>query len=180
MAGACTGDIAATFRDPFPGTGLQAFWGNGGKTLLGSGGVFAGVILPNRMLKQFQQEQAAMERAGIEPRPVSPGDPGFQAVIESNETIKWAVLEDDSLVIMPKFVNGTEVPHSFLSGGAGVKSAGEAQIAYVPGADPFGITINRLSGHFGTPVENLQVGVDAWAEQAAITFAEVDTVVPEG
>lgn len=119
---------------------------------MGTGGLFAGVILANRFFKQFQQEQADMERAGVEPNPVSPGDPGFGAV--------------------PKWVNGTEVPHSFLSGGAGVRAAGEAEIASAPGAEPFGATINNFSGHFEGSMENLQLGVDAFAE-AGITFAEV-------
>ena len=178
VAGACSGDIAAYFRDPTPSTSLQALWGRGGQTLLGSGGVFAGVILPNRYFSQFKQEQANMERAGIEPNPVSPGDPGWDAVIGSNDDIKWAVLQDGSLVVMPKFVDGIEVPHSFLSGGEGVQVAGEAQIASMPGMSPYGIKITDYSGHFhldppGDVMSRLQIGVDAFAA-ADITFAEVE------
>jgi hypothetical protein len=35
-----------------PGIGLQALWEKGGKTLLGSGGAFAGVFIPASVLKQ--------------------------------------------------------------------------------------------------------------------------------
>ncbi len=176
--GACAGPFGSYLMDPLRGVGLQNSWSLGIKTLLGSGGVFAGVILPNKLLDQFQQEQADMERAGVEPRPVSPGDPGWTGVIGGNDTIKWAVLEDGSLVVMPKFVNGIEVPHSFLSGGDGVQAAGEAEIAQAAGSAPYGMSITNYSGHFETPVENLQLGVDAFAA-AGITFAGVDPYVGE-
>jgi hypothetical protein len=89
------------------------------------------------------------------------------------------VLEDGSLVIMPKYVNGEEVPHSLLSGGQGVRSAGEAEIATAPGAEPYGVTINRLSGHFEPSAESLEIGVQACAE-AGMEFAEVDPEVADG
>jgi hypothetical protein len=176
--GACDGSFGAYFFNPLRGVGLQNSWSQGVKTLLGSGGVFAGVILPNRLLKAFEQEQEAMDRAGVQPRPVSPGDPGWSEVIGSNDTIKWAVLEDGSLVVMPKFVDGTEVPHSFLSGGEGVRAAGEAEISSAPGSAPFGVSITNFSGHFEPPAESLQMGVDAFAA-ADISFAMEDPYVGE-
>jgi hypothetical protein len=150
-------------------------WWRGANTLVGSAGAIAGIIFPNRLLSRFAQEQARAQELGA--RPVSPGESGFEEVLGSNDTIKWAVLEDNSLVIMPKYINGEEVFHSILSDGQGVKAAGEAQIAQVEGEAPFGITINRLSGHFYPSEESLQLGIQAFND-AGITFAEVDPGVP--
>jgi hypothetical protein len=148
--------------------------------LLGNGGVMAGMVFPNRFEKDFEGEQElAAEVAGERGVPIaSPGDPGFGDIIGSNDAIKWAILEDGSLVVMPKFVNGQEVPHSLLSGGRGVLAAGEAQIAQVPGSESYGITINRVTGHFLASAESLELGVAAF-EEAGITFAEVDPEIPD-
>jgi hypothetical protein len=73
----------------------------------------------------------------------------------SGQTALWAVLQDGSLAVMPKFVDGVEIAHPVLSGGA-------AQ-GY------FGLEINNNSGHFLPSEESLQTGIDAFAE-AGIEF----------
>ncbi|MFJ7490052.1 hypothetical protein ACIQZB_02160 [Streptomyces sp. NPDC097727] len=61
--------------------------------------------------------------------------------------MKWAVLEDGQLMIMPKRVGGNELSHPVLSGGAKVQAAGEAQISGA-GGQYFGLEINSHSGHY--------------------------------
>jgi hypothetical protein len=75
--------------------------------------------------------------------------------------VKWAVLEDGSLVVMPKNAGGVELKHSVLSGGRPVRAAGEADIAGGNG-NYFGLEINNNSGHFRPSQESLQIGVVAF------------------
>ena len=42
--------------------------------------------------------------------------------------VKWAVLTDGTLVVVPKFVGNEEIPHTALTRGADVLAAGEAVI----------------------------------------------------
>lgn len=175
-ANLCKGDIAHDFQG-MPNYAVATGWWRGDKLLFGGGGAVAGVIFPNKLLNRWSSEQQAAQRLGV--RTTSPGEPGWDEIITSNDTIKWAVLEDGSLVIMPKYVNGEEVPHSLLSGGEGVQAAGEAEISAASGAEPYGVTINRLSGHFEPSANSLEIGVQAFAE-AGVEFAQVDPEVADG
>ncbi|GHG97922.1 Hint domain-containing protein [Streptomyces lanatus] len=103
-------------------------------------------IWPNNMSVSLADELAVAERLGV--RPARPGSANWDKYIDMDgEKIKWAVLEDGQLVIMPKVVQGQELSHPVLSGGAPVKAAGEAQIAGSNG-QYFGLEINSHSGHF--------------------------------
>ncbi|KDN20896.1 hypothetical protein [Amycolatopsis rifamycinica] len=62
--------------------------------------------------------------------------------------IKWAILEDGSLVVMPHTVQGVEISHAVLSGGQSVRAAGEATIAGSAETGYFGLEISSRSGHF--------------------------------
>ncbi|MET9791336.1 polymorphic toxin-type HINT domain-containing protein [Streptomyces canus] len=106
-------------------------------------------IWPNNMAVTLEQELAAAERLGI--RPAKPGSANWDKYIDMDgEKIKWAVLQDGQLVIMPKMVGKDELSHPVLSGGAPVQAAGEAQIAG-GGGQYFGLEINAHSGHFFKP-----------------------------
>jgi len=111
----------------------------------------------------LEKELADAERLGASPTTV--GSAKFDAAINSGDgRIKWAVLEDGSLAVMPKFVNGVEISHSVLSRGAPVRAAGEADIAGSARDRYFGIDINDHSGHFFQPRWNVtQIGKDAFA-----------------
>ncbi|MGW2823971.1 polymorphic toxin-type HINT domain-containing protein [Streptomyces sp. NPDC001443] len=103
-------------------------------------------IWPNNMAVTLEQELATAERLGI--RPAKPGSANWDKYIDMDgEAIKWAVLEDGQLVIMPKMVGKEELSHPVLSGGGAVRAAGEAQIAG-SGGQYFGLEINAHSGHF--------------------------------
>jgi RHS repeat-associated protein len=118
---------------------------------------------PNRMGGSLSSELALAERLGVE---VSvPGTPAFDEAINAG-TVKWAVLGDGSLAVMPKFVAGQEISHSVLSGGAPVLAAGEADIAGSAADGYFGLGINRHSGHFQPSADSLQTGVDKFSDQA--------------
>lgn len=91
-----------------------------------------------------------------------PGTAGFDSAVSSG-TVKWAVLEDGELVVMPKFADGVEILHPVLSRGAPVRAAGEADIAGSSESGYFGLDINNHSGHFQPSAGSLQVGRDAFA-----------------
>ncbi|MFI1481334.1 polymorphic toxin-type HINT domain-containing protein [Streptomyces sp. NPDC020747] len=100
----------------------------------------------NNMSATLERELALAERMGV--RPAKPGSAEWDRYIDMDgEPIKWAVLEDGQLMIMPKVVQGQELSHPVLSGGAGIRAAGEAEIAG-GGGQYFGLNINSHSGHF--------------------------------
>jgi RHS repeat-associated protein len=115
---------------------------------------------PNTMSGTLDQELATAQRLGV--APAVAGSAGFESALSSG-TIKWAVLQDGSLVVIPKFANGVEISHSVLSGGASVRAAGEAEVAGSAKAGYFGLDINYHSGHFQPSSGSLQIGIDAFA-----------------
>ncbi|WP_329230980.1 polymorphic toxin-type HINT domain-containing protein [Streptomyces canus] len=103
-------------------------------------------IWPNNGAPTLAEELALAERKGISP--AKPGSANWDKYIDMDgELIKWAVLQDGQLVIMPKIVQGSELSHPVLSGGAAVRAAGEASIVK-GGGQYFGVEINARSGHF--------------------------------
>ncbi|MGC9539865.1 Hint domain-containing protein, partial [Streptomyces sp. UG1] len=116
-------------------------------------------LFPNTMPGALDRELALADRLGV--TPVGAGSAGFDAAISSG-TVKWAVREDGSLVIVPKFVNGQEISHSVLTRGAPVRAAGEADIAGSSRDGYFGLDINNHSGHFLPSSESLEIGRDAF------------------
>ncbi|MDT5025584.1 MAG: hypothetical protein QOE61_2010, partial [Micromonosporaceae bacterium] len=117
-------------------------------------------MFPNQMKGTLPQELAQAEKLGV--KPAQPGTPEFDAAIQSG-TVKWAVLEDGTLVVVPKFVNGVEISHAVLSGGARVAAAGEAEIAGASSSGYYGLDINFHSGHFWPSEASLQIGKNAFA-----------------
>ncbi|MGW7237089.1 RICIN domain-containing protein [Streptomyces sp. NPDC054804] len=116
-------------------------------------------LFPNTMPGTLGQELALAENLGVKPAVV--GSAAFDAAIGSG-TIKWAVREDGSLVIIPKFVQGKEISHSVLTGGAPVRAAGEADIAGSAKDGYFGLDINNHSGHFLPSSESLKIGKEVF------------------
>ncbi|SEF35775.1 hypothetical protein SAMN05421837_108370 [Amycolatopsis pretoriensis] len=105
--------------------------------------------LKNRLPERLDDELRQARELGIEP--VELGTQEFRHLIGAGDVaVKWAVLLDGRLVVIPKYVGSVELKHPVLSGGADVLDAGEAVIN---GAGPgtFGININLNSGHYRTP-----------------------------
>ena len=67
------------------------------------------------------------------------------------------------LVVVPKFVDGTEISDSALSGGDPVRAAGEAEIVGTAESGYVGLDINNQSGHFEPSPESVQIGKDAFS-----------------
>ncbi|GAA4211079.1 hypothetical protein [Microbispora amethystogenes] len=126
-------------------------------------------LFPNQMPSSLQAELGAANSLGV--KPVSPGSTGFDAAVGSG-TVKWAVLDDGTLVVVPKHVRGTEVSHSVLSRGAPVRAAGEAEIAGNAASGYFGLEVSNHSGHFRPSPESLEVGKQAFGK-AGIHFVEL-------
>jgi hypothetical protein len=123
-------------------------------------------LFANKMPGTLRQEMATAERLGV--KPAAAGSAGFDSALNTG-TIKWAVREDGTLVVMPKFVDGVEISHSVLSGGAAVRAVGEADVAGSADTGYFGLDINNHSGHFLPSQESLQIGIDAFGA-AGIEF----------
>jgi Short repeats of unknown function/Pretoxin HINT domain len=100
-------------------------------------------------------------------RPVSPGEVGFDTTINEG-TVKWAMLLDGTLRVMPKHVKGEEIPHTALSRGAPVLSAGEAEIGGGRGVY-YGLTLTNHSGHYNPSNASLDFAVQVWRD-AGIHF----------
>jgi hypothetical protein len=111
---------------------------------------------PNQLPKSLAEELRTAERLGV--KPIAPdGTQAFDNLINTGEKLKWAVLEDGTLVVVPKYVQGVEISHSVLSRGAAVRAAGEAEIAGA-GGRYYGLSINNHSGHFRPSAESLEIG----------------------
>jgi len=123
-------------------------------------------LFPNKMPGTLSQELATAASLGV--KPAAPGSAGFDAALNTG-TIKWAVLQDGQLVVIPKFVNGVEISHAVLSGGEPVLAAGEADVAGSEDTGYFGLSINNHSGHFQPSAESLQIGSNAFSA-AGIDF----------
>lgn len=113
---------------------------------------------PNQMPRNLAEELRTAERLGV--KPIAPdGTQAFDNLIDTGEKLKWAVLADGTLVVVPKYVQGVEISHSVLSRGAAVRAAGEAEIAGA-GGRYYGLSINNHSGHFRPSAESLEIGRD--------------------
>lgn len=110
-------------------------------------------LLPNLMPDTLASELATAADLGVSPVRVGP-TAEFQAVLDRLDTaglaghVKWAVLEDGTLVVVPHEVSQIEISHAVLSGGQPVVAAGEANIAGSLETGYFGLDINSRSGHF--------------------------------
>jgi hypothetical protein len=115
---------------------------------------------PNTRPQDLHEELGQAESLGV--KPIKAGEPGFDAVINSG-TVKWAVTTEGELVIVPKWVQGTEISHSVLTGGRPVLAAGEAEIFGSNGQYYFTNMTNH-SGHFMPSESSLEIGRRAFIE----------------
>ncbi|PJI95128.1 intein [Luteimicrobium subarcticum] len=121
----------------------------------------------NSMPHSLERELALADRLGVVP--IAPGSGAFDDAI-SEGTVKWAVREDKSLVIIPKHVHGQEISHSTLTRGGPVLAAGEADIAGTAADGYLGLEINYHSGHFLPSETSLDLGRSAFSA-AGVSFS---------
>lgn len=99
--------------------------------------------------EEIAAELATARRLGVSPTVV--GTPEFDALVQSGVRIKWAVLKDGSLRVMPATKDGEEIAHTVLANGDQVASAGTCTITgsassgYQPGV------LDLNSGHYVPP-----------------------------
>ena len=127
--------------------------------------------MPNKLPGDLTRELADAARVNVAPVRAAHGAE-LDAVLARSDLegqIKWAILEDGSLVVMPHTVQGVEISHAVLSGGKPVKAAGEATIAGSSDVGYFGLEISSRSGHFvgddqalWEPIKRL--GMDAFGQ----------------
>jgi RHS repeat-associated protein len=128
-------------------------------------------LLPNQLPERLPQELADAAALGV--KPLRPGDPGFEDMVNSGP-VKWVVSADGELLVIPHTVDGQEIPHTVASGGQPVQAAGEANIASA-GGKAVGLDIDPHSGHYlngATPERSAaaeQRGRDAFG-QHGISF----------
>lgn len=119
-----------------------------------------GRLFPNQLPDCLETELRFVAQLGVTPFQV--GDVGFDAVINQG-TIKWAVIENGTLLIVPKYVDGQEIPHTALTRGEAVLSAGEAEIIGSNGKYIM-LEINHYSGHYQPRLESLEIGKQAFRD----------------
>jgi RHS repeat-associated protein len=110
-------------------------------------------LYQNQFKGMLEEELAKADRLGVKPAKV--GTPEFDAAIKSGR-VKWAVLEDGTLVVVPEKVGLEEISHTVLSGGAPVAAAGTARIIGQSEAGYIGFEIDLQSGHFMQPLNAAQ------------------------
>ncbi|MBP2325483.1 hypothetical protein JOF56_005868 [Kibdelosporangium banguiense] len=107
-------------------------------------------LLPNKASpEEIAEELAAARRLGVSP--IKGRTPEFDALVESEVPIKWAVLKDGTVRVIPKFKNGEELKHTVLGGGDSVASAGECVIRKKPDGSYEGVSLDLNSGHHQPP-----------------------------
>lgn len=142
--------------------GSVGMFGGGRDGSVASGGKF----FHNRDRHNLDADLRIGQERGV--TPARPGSAEFDSAVAEGR-VKWAVLEDGSLVIQPRLVGGEEIPHTVLTQGRPVRAAGEAEVSGSSKTGYFGIEITNHSGHYQPSAASLQVGRNAFAE-AGIHF----------
>jgi RHS repeat-associated protein len=123
---------------------------------------------PNQLPDELPKELERADALGV--KPMSPGDPGFEDMVNSGK-VKWVVTTDGELKVIPHSLEGQgEIPHTAASRGEPVLAAGEADIAGTQG-EFIGLDIDNHSGHYKPSEESTQVGRDAFGSHG-ITFPD--------
>jgi hypothetical protein len=97
---------------------------------------------PNRQPERFVEELADAQRHGVVP--VSPGEPGFEALMRGTTRFNWAILLDGTIRASPSIVMTSDGPvrisHAILStDGQAVLAAGEGKA---------GSFLSSTTGHY--------------------------------
>lgn len=82
--------------------------------------------------------------------------------------VKWVVMPDRRVRVVPKFIGVMEISHAFLANGLAVLAAGEAEI--IPNGDGtyYGALITRHSGHYQPQPEALALAAGIFAQHGIV------------
>ncbi len=115
----------------------------------------------NQLPEMLEEELRNVDEAGIVPTRV--GSSEFDDIINSDDpSIKWALLSNGELIAVPMFHRGDEIPHTALTRGESVVSAGQADIAGSSQTGYFGATISNHSGHYVPTANSLDLAIEAF------------------
>lgn len=115
----------------------------------------------NQFPERLSDELELGDRLQVQPLQI--GSDRFDEVINQG-TVKWAVIENEELLIIPKYVDGQEIAHTVLTRGKPVLAVGEAEIIgnnrqYIL------LEINNYSGHYQPNFASLEIGKQAFRNQ---------------
>jgi RHS repeat-associated protein len=126
-----------------------------------------------------QTDLAEAREAGV--TPTEPGTDTFNDYVARSpeNEVKWGVLPDGSLKVVPTEYNGTEIYHSVLNGdvseaddrllAAGTATFERSEDGWV------GRSITNYSGHYQPDPESVSLGQEAFARYG-ISFDSIDTL----
>ncbi len=114
----------------------------------------------NTLPGRLAEELALADLKGV--MPIQVGTAAFDTTIRTG-TIKWVVMPDGDLLVMPKYVDDIELAHSVLARGEPVQAAGEARVIGANGLY-IGLDINNWSGHYRPDESAVPIG--RWAFEA--------------
>lgn len=101
---------------------------------------------PNQLPELLNAELETAESAGVVR--VRANSPAFATLVETGETLIWAIDEEGVLFVAPQTAAGETINHSILTAGAPVLSAGEISIIESGRGGYVILDINNSSGHF--------------------------------
>ena len=92
--------------------------------------------------------------------------------------VKWVVNLDEAIQIVPKLIDGVEIPHVFLSKGEDVLAAGEAYIVSMGDESFLGAQITNQSGHYRPLASSIALAVKIFAKHGIIFEEAAQEPVP--
>ena len=95
-------------------------------------------------------------------KPLKVGDEAFDALINSDHPIKWAINEEGQLLFIPSEVAGREIYHTALTRGKPVLAAGEANIVALGDGKYIVTHLTNKSGHFQPKPSSLKLAKRAF------------------
>ena len=110
----------------------------------------------NQMAGSLQQELSTARSLNVSS--LSPATGQFDNLVNSGETVKWAVSKSGELKFVPHSKHGTEISHAVIHGGDDVIAAGEASIVSLGGGRYMALQFSNRSGHYRPSSQSLTAG----------------------
>ena len=101
---------------------------------------------PNQLMGNLQAELATAKALNVSP--VLANSSKFDEIVNSGETVKWAISTTGELRFVPAFKNGIQISHVVIHGGRDVIAAGEASIVSLGNGKYIATHFSNRSGHY--------------------------------